>query len=76
MKSWNGKLLIVILVVNDLFVIGIIYKLIEVGICVLEEISVMGINDFLIFCYVLFFLLIVYVFIEEMGEMGVNVLDE
>lgn len=76
LKSWNGKLPTAILAANDSFAIGIIHKLTEAGIRVPEEISVMGINDLSISRYVSPSLSTVHAFTEEMGEMGVNLLDE
>ena len=74
LDQWGEKLPTAILAANDPVAIGVIHTLIQAGLRIPQDISVMGINDLSISRYVSPPLSTVRVFTEEMGEQGVDLL--
>lgn len=57
--------LIVLVVINDLLVIGVMYVVVDCGWCVFDDLLIVGIIDIYFVCDMWFMLMIVVIFIVE-----------
>ena len=76
LDQWGEHLPTAILAANDPVAIGVIHTLVQAGLRIPQDISVMGINDLSISRYVSPPLSTVRAFTEEMGEQGIDLLHK
>lgn len=63
-----GVLFDVVFVVNDMMVLGCLYVFMQVGVCVLVDVVLVGFDDILLVCFVYLLLIIMQVSIVEFGD--------
>lgn len=63
-----GEFFIVVIVYNDLMVVGVIYELVKNGYKVFEQVLVVGFDDLVMCCVCILIIIIIKYLIEEMVE--------